>query len=51
MKILQKSPISKTRVWIEKNPGFRVSKKALKPGFSGSGKPGLETLVPTNYPQ
>ena len=26
-------------------PGFRVSEKALKPGFSGSGKPGLETLL------
>ena len=30
-------------VWSK--PGFRVAKKAKKNGFSGSGKPGLQTLI------
>ena len=31
--------------WARLNPGFGAGKTAGLPGFSGSGKPGLETLL------
>ena len=38
----------KTRVLEDENPCFRVSEKALKPGYLGSEKPGLATLLKTH---
>ena len=54
--IYNQESIQNVLIFVKKSPkyifsnnlGNRVSEKAITPGFSGSGKPGLETLMHNN---